>query len=78
MKTLYSSLLCVLLTAVSYAQKETEQDTLNKKTTKLNEVIVTGNKKTDPVLTIVSNKYAENIVQPKNVADLFNNIEHGF
>jgi iron complex outermembrane receptor protein len=74
MKTLYSALLCVLLTAVSYAQKETEQDTLNKKTTKLNEVIVTGNKKTDPVLTIVSNKYAENIVQPKNVADLFNNI----
>lgn len=79
MKILFSVLLCMLITAVSYGQeqKETEKDTTKQKTTKLNEVIVTGNLKTDPVLTVVSNKYDEKIVQPKNVADLFNNI-NGF
>ena len=76
MKTFYSVLLCALITAISYGQeqKETKKDTTKQKTTKLTEVIVTGNLKTDPVLTIVSNKYDEKIVQPKNVADLFNNI----
>ncbi|WP_242204367.1 TonB-dependent receptor [Aestuariivivens insulae] len=44
---------------------------------KLNEVIVTGNLKSDPTLTVTSNKYEEAVVQPKNVADLFNNI-NGF
>ena len=79
MKTFYSMLLCLLLTTVSYGQKkiETKQDTSKQKTTKLDVVIVTGNLKTDPVLTIVANKYDEKIVQPKNVADLFNNI-NGF
>ncbi len=79
MKISYSVLLCTLLTAVSYGQqnKETQKDTTKQKTHQLNEVIVTGNLKTDPVLTIVSNKYDEKIVQPKNVADLFNNI-NGF
>ena len=79
MKTLYRVLLCTLITAVSYGQeqKETKKDTTKQKMTKLNEVLVTGNLKTDPVLTIVSNKYDEKIVQPKNVADLFNNI-NGF
>ncbi|MAX70618.1 MAG: TonB-dependent receptor [Flavobacteriaceae bacterium] len=77
MKTFYSALLCALMINVSYAQKKTEKDTIKEKTTKLNEVVVTGNIKTDPVLTIVSNKYVENIVQPKNVADLFSNI-NGF
>ncbi|WP_282032355.1 TonB-dependent receptor domain-containing protein [Winogradskyella eximia] len=79
MKTFYNALLCALITAVSYGQeqKETQKDTTKQKTTKLTEVIVTGNLKTDPVLTIVSNKYDEKIVQPKNVADLFNNI-NGF
>lgn len=79
MKTFYSALLCVLITAVSYGQeqKKTKKDTTKQKTTKLNEVLVTGNLNTDPVLTIVSNKYDEKIVQPKNVADLFNNI-NGF
>ena len=72
-------LLCLLLTTVSYGQEkiETKQDTSKQKTTKLDVVIVTGNLKTDPVLTIVANKYDEKIVQPKNVADLFNNI-NGF
>ncbi|CAH8283211.1 iron complex outermembrane receptor protein [Mariniflexile fucanivorans] len=79
MKTLYSVLLCTLITAVSYGQelKPTEKDTIKQKITKLNEVIVTGNLKTDPVLTVVANNYDEKVVQPKNVADLFNNI-NGF
>ena len=77
MKISYSVLLCTLLTAVSYGQqnKETQKDTTKQKTHQLNEVIVTGNLKTDPVLTIVSNKYDEKRVHPKNVADLFNNID---
>jgi iron complex outermembrane receptor protein len=72
-------LLGVLITTVSYSQKnnETQQDTTKQKTIKLNEVIVTGNVKTDPVLTVVANNYDKKIVQPKNVADLFNNI-NGF
>ena len=79
MKTFYSMLFCMLLTTVSYGQEkeETKQDTTKHKTTKLAVVIVTGNLKTDPVLTIVANNYDEKIVQPKNVADLFNNI-NGF
>ncbi|WP_458627019.1 TonB-dependent receptor domain-containing protein [Winogradskyella sp. PC D3.3] len=79
MKIFCSVLLCALITAVSYGQeqKEIKNDTTTQKTTKLNEVIVTGNLKTDPVLTVVTNNYDETIVQPKNVADLFNNI-NGF
>ncbi|WP_299110379.1 TonB-dependent receptor [uncultured Winogradskyella sp.] len=79
MKTIYRALLCALITTVSYGQekKETKKDTTKQKITKLNSVIVTGNLKTDPVLTVVANKYEEKIVQPKNVADLFNNI-NGF
>lgn len=79
MKTFYSVLLCMLIATVSYAQKKngTKKDTTKQKTVKLNEVIVNGNIKTDPVLTVVANKYDEKIVQPKNVADLFNNI-NGF
>lgn len=78
MKTLYGVLLCMLTTTVSFGQDstETKKDTL-KTVTKLDEVIVTGNKKTDPVMTVVSNNYVEKIVQPKNVADLFNTI-NGF
>nr|WP_321230105.1 TonB-dependent receptor [uncultured Psychroserpens sp.] len=79
MKTLYSVLLCTLITVMSFGQekKETKKDTTKQKITKLDEVIVTGNIKNDPVLTVVANKYDEKIVQPKNVADLFNNI-NGF
>ena len=79
MKTLYSVLLCALISVVSYGQnqEETKKDTIKQKTTKLDEVIILGNIKTDPVLTIVTNRYDEKIVQPKNVADLFNGI-NGF
>ncbi|MEM5565462.1 TonB-dependent receptor [Psychroserpens sp. AS72] len=79
MKTFYSVLLCALITVMSFGQEknETKKDTTKQKITKLDEVIVTGNSKNDPVLTVVANKYDEKIVQPKNVADLFNNI-NGF
>ncbi len=40
-------------------------------------IIVTGDAKTDPVLTLETNDYVEKIVQPRNVADLFNDI-NGF
>ncbi len=78
MKTFYSALLCALITTVSIAQINPKaQDTTTQKVTTLDEVIVTGNLKTDPIHTIVTNKYDETIVQPKNVADLFNDI-NGF
>ena len=79
MKTIYSALLCALVIGASFSQnsKEVKKDSTKQTITQLQEVVVTGNVKTDPVLTIVSNKYAENIVQPRNVADLFNNI-NGF
>nr|WP_321247894.1 TonB-dependent receptor [uncultured Psychroserpens sp.] len=79
MKTLYSVLLCALITVMSYGQEqnETKKDTTRQKVTKLDVVIVTGNIKNDPVLTMVYTNYDKNIVQPKNVADLFNNI-NGF
>ncbi|MGB2684968.1 MAG: TonB-dependent receptor [Olleya sp.] len=79
MKKIYSVLLCMLITAMSFSQdqNETKKDTTNQKVHKLDEVIVTGKLNTDPVLTIVSNNYEKDIVQPKNVADLFNNI-NGF
>ena len=69
----------MLITVMSFGQEhyDTQIDTTKQKIIKLNQVIVTGNLKTDPILTIVSNKYDEKIVQPKNFAYLFNNI-NGF
>lgn len=43
----------------------------------INGVLVTGNMKIDPVLTIETNDYVKRIVQPRNVADLFNDV-NGF
>ena len=40
-------------------------------------VMVTGNSKTDPVFTVETNDYVKKIVQPRNVADLFNDV-NGF
>ena len=40
-------------------------------------VMVTGNAKTDPVLTLETNNHVKKIVQPRNVADLFNDV-NGF
>jgi len=40
-------------------------------------VMVTGDSKTDPVFTVETNDYVKKIVQPRNVADLFNDV-NGF
>lgn len=78
MKIVYSALLCTLISVVSFGQDKTQpQDTITHKTTQLDEIIITGNFKKDPIHTIVKNNYEEKIVQPKNVADLFNDI-NGF
>lgn len=74
MKTFFRVLLCALISTVSFSQ-EIKKDTVKK--VKLDEVIITGKLKTDPIHTIISNSYDKNVVQPKNVADLFNNI-NGF
>ncbi|PCE66223.1 TonB-dependent receptor [Sediminicola luteus] len=62
---------------LSLSAQEQETDSTEKQTTFLNEVIVTGNLKTDPVLTETANDLAQKIVQPKNVADLFKDV-NGF
>lgn len=79
MKTLYSVLLCALIYAISFSQEKKDKatDTIPQKTVQLDEVLITGNTSTDPIFTQVSNDYQKNIVQPKNVADLFNSI-NGF
>ena len=79
MKIFYIVLLCALISATFYSQekKETKKDTIKQKAIQLDAIIVTGKLKTDPVFSSIANKYAKNIVQPKSVADLFNNI-NGF
>ena len=79
MKTFYCVLLSTLIYTVSFSQETNDKvkDTTAKKIVKLDEVIITGNIKTDPVLTIITNDYEKKIVQPKNVADLFKDI-NGF
>ncbi|MCL7761893.1 TonB-dependent receptor [Polaribacter sp. Z014] len=79
MKIFYSVLLCTLISATSYSQEKvaSKKDSTKQKAVQLDEVIITGKTKKDPVFSSIANKYAEKIVQPKNVADLFNNI-NGF
>ncbi|WP_046743700.1 TonB-dependent receptor domain-containing protein [Kordia zhangzhouensis] len=73
MKKMILALVCACIGYISYSQENTTnpKDTITK-TIKLNEVLIQGNPKKDPVLTIVKTETEKNIVQPKNVADLFN------
>jgi len=79
--TFIIALLCCF--ALSFGQTkepntiQTKKDTINKKTILLEEVIVTGNVKTDPTLTIVKQDFTEKVVQPKNSGELFSDI-NGF
>lgn len=57
--------------------QEIETDTITQKTIQLNEVLVTGNAKNDPILTIIKDDYTEKVVQPKNTGELFQDI-NGF
>jgi iron complex outermembrane recepter protein len=74
-----STLICLLYSVVSLSQevKTVTTDSLKEKTINLNEVIVTGSIKKDPVFSVVANQYSKKVVQPKNVADLFNDL-NGF
>ncbi|MBR9854768.1 MAG: TonB-dependent receptor [Algicola sp.] len=71
--------LCVLLfgTGVLYAQESTEQDTLTREPVQLDEVLVEGKRKSDPVFSTFKSEPERKIVQSKNVADLFKDI-NGF
>lgn len=79
MKLFYSVLFSMLITAVSFSQqkKGKSKDTLKQKTIILNEVIIKGNLKTDPIFGTKTNDYIKKVIQPKNVADLFQGI-NGF
>lgn len=72
-------LACALFPVLVLAQETPpkEQDSTPRKTIVLNTVIVTGTKNTDPVLTAVKTNLPKKVVQPKNVADLFNDF-NGF
>lgn len=75
MKLHISLWLCVLSICVSFSQ--TQKDTTHTNRTQLPEVIVTGNTNTDPTFNTVKNDYQKKGTQPKNVADLFSEI-NGF
>ena len=79
MKIYYSVLICMLISSLSIAQKknETAKDSIINKHVQLDEIIVVGNAKTDPIHTTEYYNNDEKVVQPKNVADLFNDI-NGF
>ena len=79
MRKFYGVLLCTLIYTLSFSQQKNDKttDTIAQKIVQLDEVFITGNAFTDPVLTSLSNDYQKNIVQPKNVTDLFNNL-NGF
>ncbi len=79
MNKIASARLCVLLfgTGMSYAQVQPFQDTLSNKLVVLDEVLVEGKQKTDPVFSAFTSEPEKKIVQSKNVADLFKDI-NGF
>lgn len=67
-------LLCIITISVSSQEKK---DTIYTKKIKLNEVVVDGKLNTNPSQTLVKNNYQKKVIQPKNVADLFSDI-NGF
>ncbi|AXG69824.1 catecholate siderophore receptor CirA [Kordia sp. SMS9] len=73
MKKMILVLLCTSVGYMSYGQEKTptQKDSTKTKTIKLNEVFIQGNPKRDPVLTMIKTETEKNIVQPKNIADLF-------
>lgn len=79
MKNIFGVLISVLLFNISFSQEKNivPSDSITKDQVQLNEIIVVGNATADPTHTTVFNNNEEKIVQPKNVADLFNEI-NGF
>jgi iron complex outermembrane receptor protein len=73
------SVVCYYI-SMSFGQTQpvlTQKDSSKLKLITLNEVLLSGKIKRDPVFSVISNKYAEKVVQPKNVADLFADV-NGF
>ena len=68
---------CSVLSFGQIKETPAKQDTLQKKAILLNQVIVTGNIKTDPTLTIVKQDYKDKVSQPKSSGELFADI-NGF
>ncbi len=60
-----------------HMEEKNVKDSITKKPIQLDEVIIVGNKKTDPTHIEVFNVAKSKFLQPKNMADLFNNI-NGF
>lgn len=58
-------------------QKKVESFYLKEAPISISGVIVSGNSKMDPVFTLETNDYVKKIVQPRNVADLFTDV-NGF
>lgn len=74
MKSLLIAVLCIWQVSI-YAQTNIADDTI--KTNILNEILIKGHKIENPTFSTVSNNYDEKVVQPKNVAGLFTDI-NGF
>lgn len=77
MKIIKFALLYAFIPVSIVAQETVKKDTTTTKPINLNTVIVTGQGTTDPVLTKVKTDLVKKVVQPKNVADLFNDF-NGF
>ncbi|PKV50545.1 iron complex outermembrane receptor protein [Aquimarina sp. MAR_2010_214] len=79
MKLKHIAIICALFPIALLGQenKEKKNDTLTTKPIKLSTVIITGQTNTDPVMTSVKTEIAKKIVQPRNVADLFKDL-NGF
>lgn len=79
MKINLGMLFCILISYASFSQEKKKEavDSIVPKINYLSEILVTGDNITDPVMLIESNNYAEKIVQPRNVADLFKDL-NGF
>lgn len=79
MKYKFSTLGCVLFVLLSYSQEQNriKKDSVKQEIIMLNEVLLSGKARMDPVFSVVSNKYSRKVVQPKNVTDLFNDL-NGF
>ena len=72
MKKFWSALLLMLVFHAGFSQ---EIDSLHTDKIHLNDIIIKGNFYTDPTFTIEINNQAEQPVQPKNVADLFRDVD---
>lgn len=75
MKNIQIAFLSALFVTASFAQEK--KDTVTVKRIKLNEVIVEGKLNVNPAQATTKNDYQKKVIQPKNVADLFSDI-NGF